>query len=129
MRVALAAVGFDYARPDPRAAWAAFRDFITRALPGLATISVGVECYNAEDRDDVLWLEFARVLERPGGSGCKCGCLLSRPVPAHLLGISQSLWWWKEHGTLAAWAVDAERLPAFSDCLALSGWRWEGFSG
>ena len=67
MRQSLAAADFDFDRPDPRLAWAAFRAFAARPLPGVVTVNVGVECYNAADRDGVLWLEFARSLE--GGRG------------------------------------------------------------
>lgn len=129
MRCELEAAGFDPARPDPRVAWAAFRRFISRPLPGLTTVTVGVECVNYDDRDDVLWLEFARSLEAPDGAGWNCGCLFSRTTPAELSGVSESLWWWAEHGTLAEWAADVGRLPAISACLALDGWRFEGLRG
>ena len=129
MRQSLAAADFDFDRPDPRLAWAAFRAFAARPLPGVVTVNVGVECYNAADRDGVLWLEFARSLEGPGGVGWRCGCLLSRPVPADLAAVSESLWWWAEHGTQVEWAAAAEQLPGFSTCLRLCGWQWEGFSG
>lgn len=127
MRAALDGVGFDYGRPDPQVAWWAFLDFIGRPLPGLTTATIGVTCYNADDRDDVLWLEYVRELEGPGEVGQLCGCVLTRTVPAELRGVSRNHWWWAEHGTIAEWGAYAQEMPEFAACLELVGWKWEGF--
>src|SRR5262245_40519920 len=103
MRSCLLATGFDYAQPDPKVAWAAFQNFAVQPLDGTVTVNVGVEIYHAADRDDVLWLEFARTLEDANGTTWHCGCLLSRPVPVELIGVSEEFWWWAEYGPLSEW--------------------------
>ncbi len=128
MRLDLQETGFDVDRPTPRLAWAAFRHFAVRPLPGLVTVTVGYFCEHCDDRDDKLWLGFMRTLEEPSGSGWSCGCLLSIAVTHDLMGTYERFWWWREHGTLEEWRATVEGMPAFQRCLAMSGWRWEGFS-
>ena len=128
MAQALADVGFDADRPDPSAAWQAFRRFTAAPLVNVITVTVGYECEHDDDRDDVLWLIFSRVLEDAAGVGWSCGCCLSRPVPDPMRSVRESDWWWPEFGTLAQWLDGVERLPFFRACLRLDGWRWAGFS-
>ncbi len=120
--------GFDFDRPDPRLAWAAFQRFAMRPLPGLVTVTVGYTSEHFSDQDDKLWLGFMRRLEEPSGSGWSCGCLFSVTVPQDLKGVNESYWWWAEHGTLEEWKATVEGMRAFRKCLSLGGWCWEGFS-
>jgi hypothetical protein len=120
-------VGFVPERPDPALAWEAFKAFVGRPLAGLTTITVGYECFNVDDRDDVLWLSFVRQVEDAAGMGWGCGCVFSRAVPKEMSGVSKGDWWWAEHGTLAAWIAGVEASASFRACVGLGGWRWEGF--
>lgn len=125
----LARASFDFERPRPLVAWEAFKSFVVRPIPGQKTISIGFSCYHSSDRDQTLWLEFARQLEDEASRiGQNCGCGFSRPVPADLNGINKSSWWWAEHGTIEQWFRDVESTPAFNLCIALDGWRWEVYS-
>jgi hypothetical protein len=126
----LARVGFDFARPDPSVAWSAFKAFVIQAPPcPFRTATVGVEVSHVSDRDRTLWLAFASQLDDPRtGDSSFCGALLAREVPAFMWGVERNLWWWGEHGPLADWFSDVERLAEFTSCLSLPGWLWEGFS-
>ena len=128
MRLNLQEAGFDFDRPAPRLAWAAFQRFAVRPLPGLVTVTVGYFCEHCDDRDDNLWLGFMRRLEESSGSGWSCGCLLSIAVPPDLMGVHEAFWWWQEHGTLEEWRATVVGMRSFQRCLTMSGWRWEGFS-
>ena len=128
VRRALEAAKFDFARPDPRVAWQAFKVFATEDVPGLTTTTVGYSAYHASDRDSVLWLFFARTFEQADGVGWHSGCLLSRPVPSALHGVDDEHWWWAEHSTLAAWFAAVEQNRVFQECVSLPDWEWQGFS-
>jgi hypothetical protein len=128
MARALAAVGFDDRRPDPAAAWAAFREFASTPLLDAVTVSVGYECLHPSDRDDVPWLTFARSLEDESGAGWMCGCCLARTVPEVMWSVTDSNWWWPGFGTLPQWFAEVESRSSLGDCLRLDGWRWMGFS-
>jgi hypothetical protein len=128
MALSLQDTGFDFGRPEPRLAWAAFQRFVVQPLPGLVTVSVGYFSEHFSDRDGDLWLGFMRRLEEPSGSGWSCGCLFRVAVPQDLWGVSEANWWWGEHGTLDEWRATADGMRVFQRCLTLSGWRWEGFS-
>ncbi|PWT83530.1 MAG: hypothetical protein C5B58_06435 [Acidobacteria bacterium] len=124
----LVEAGFDTARPDPRLAWSAFKRFVVQHVPRVHTVTVGYECNPLADLDEILWLSFMRRVEEPRGLGWSCGCLLSIQVPTELSGITDSYWWWSEHGTLAEWQSMVESRAVFQRCLALGPWRWEGLS-
>lgn len=119
---------FDFERPSLPCAWAAFTEFVRLPLHGLATVTVGVEFAQFDDRDDVLWVSLMRRVAAPDGTGWSCGCLLSRASPPDLVGVQQSHWWWAEHGTIEKWISEVEQMPAFLTTTALDGWKWEGFS-
>src|SRR4051812_44174071 len=88
MRSELVRASFDFDRPQPQVAWDAFKSFVGRPVPGQKTITVGFTCYHASDRDQTLWLEFARQLgDEANGIGQNCGCVFSRAVPVDLNGI------------------------------------------
>jgi hypothetical protein len=134
MRRLLTEAGLDFDRPEPRVAWECFKRFVRLPIPGVSTLTVGFECSQADDRDDVLWLAFVRRFEEPAGHGCggigwSCGCLFRlTATPPPMLGANDAHWWWAEHGTIEAWAEEVERRPTFARCPALDGWAWEGFS-
>ena len=128
MRDELIRVGFDFDRPDPEIAWRAFKSFVGRSIPAHKTITVGFSCEHVEDRDETLWLEFARQLQDEAGTGQKCGCGFSRPVTPRFIGVARGNWWWPEHGTLDGWFREVEAMPEFAGCLALPGWRFVGYS-
>lgn len=126
----LSEANFDFAHPDPRIAWECFKRFAALSIPQLTTITIGFECLQYDDRDDVLWLSFVRQFEEPAtadGAG-SIGCLLRRTAPPEMIGKRAQNWWWAEHGTIEEWAADVERMPSFRRCLALDGWTWEGIS-
>ncbi|WP_165252711.1 hypothetical protein [Paludisphaera soli] len=129
MRRLLQERGFDFDRPDPGTAWAAFLDFVVRPLPNLETITIGYECEHDAGRDGTLWLSFMRRVTEPSGSGWDCGCLLSLDAPPELWNVGESWWWWEEHGTIEEWRADVEGMRSFPICLAARGWRWEGVAG
>ena len=54
VRQALNAAKFDFARPDPRVAWEAFKAFAARDVPEFTTTPLGYSACNASDRDAVL---------------------------------------------------------------------------
>ena len=129
MRDSLARASFDFDRPHPLVAWEAFKSFVVQPVPGQKTVTIGFTCYHASDRDQTLWLEFARQLvDEASGIGQNCGCGFSRPVPADLNVIDKGNWWWAEHGTIAQWFRDVEAMPEFRRCVELDGWRFEGYS-
>jgi hypothetical protein len=131
MRRLLADAGFDFGRPDPRVAWTCFKAFASVPILGVTAHTVGFECIQYDDRDDVVWLSFLRDVGGPDETDVRwqVGCAFSRIAPPHLRGASAANWWWPEHGTLDAWARDVERMAAFRDCVSLDGWKWEGVSG
>ena len=129
MRQELVRASFAFDRPRPAAGWAAFKSFVARPVPGQKRVTIGFACAHAADRDDTLWLEFARQLEdEVSGDGHKCGCGFSRPVPTDLAGLEKGNWWWPEHGSLEQWFGDVEAMPEFKRCAELDGWRFEGYS-
>lgn len=129
MRSALVRASFDLDCPQPLVAWDAFKSFVVLPVPGQKTITVGFTCYHASDRDQTLWLEFARQLEdEASGIGQNCGCGFSRVVPVDLNGIDKGNWWWAEYGTIEQWFRDVEAMPEFKRCIELDGWRFEGYS-
>ena len=64
MRDSLARASFDFDRPHPLVAWEAFKSFVVQPVPGQKTVTIGFTCYHASDRDQTLWLEFARGRKR-----------------------------------------------------------------
>lgn len=129
MRRELSRAGFDPAHPQPAVAWEAFKSFLGQPVPGQKTITAGFTCSNYPDRDDVLWLEFARNLEdEESGVGQNCGCALTCRAPEDLMGAATSHWWWEEHGSLDEWFRVVEAMPVFLRCLEIQGWRLEGHS-
>jgi hypothetical protein len=129
MRRELVRASFDFDCPQPSIGWNAFKAFVLQPVPGQKTITVGFSCYHAGDRDQTLWLEFARQLEDEAtGVGQNCGCGLSRPVPVDLDGVNKANWWWAKHGTLDQWFLEVESIPEFKRCAALKDWRFEGYS-
>lgn len=129
MREELIRAAFDFDRPQPAAGWAAFKSFVAQPIAGQKTVTIGFSCSHAADRDQTLWLEFARQLEdEVSGLGQKCGCGFSRPVPIDLAGTEKRNWCWPEHGTLEQWFRDVEAMPEFKRCAELDGWRFEGYS-
>jgi hypothetical protein len=115
--------GFSTEEPDILLAWDAFTEFAAAPIPSMPDFCVGYVCFHESDRDEVLWLEFVRQNE----AGVRCGCVFSRVVPKELWGVSESWWWWPEHGTLADWVARVELMTGFNICPYLSGWEWEGF--
>ena len=109
-------------------AWSAFQQFVRAPLDGVVTVTVGIELSQAGDRDGILWMSFLRNVEEPDGSGWSVGCSLSRRTPPELADVQESRWWWAEHGTIEQWISEVEAMPVFAACVALDGWRWEGFS-
>jgi hypothetical protein len=128
VRLALSAAKFDFARPDPRLAWQAFKAFAAENVPELTTTTIGYSAYNASDRDDVLWLSFVRTFEQHDGVGWHAGCVLTRSVPSSLRGVDDQGWWWAENLTLDAWCSEVEKNPVFRECMTLADWTWSGFS-
>jgi hypothetical protein len=128
MRDLLLGGGFAFDDPDPRRGWEAFKVFVRTSLPGLETYTVGYECLHVDDRDDVLWLSFVRRFH-PDTGVPDCGCVFSRAVPVKLWAVNDFNWWWPEHGTLAEWFSEVERMRTFGVCTGMAGWRWEGFAG
>ena len=124
----LRGAGVDLKAPDVRAVWRAFKAFAAAPITEPRTVTIGYEATNAADRDRVLWLSFMRSVETDDGVGWHVGYVLSRPVPSSLVGIEDGKWWWAEHLTLDAWFVEVEGSAVFRQCLALDGWKWEGFS-
>ena len=129
MRQELLRASFDFDRPAPAVGWKAFKSFVLKPVPGQKTIAIGFSCHHAVDRDQTLWLEFARQLEDEAtGIGQNCGCGFSRTVPADLNGVNKGNWWWAEHGTSDQWFLEVEPMPEFKRCAALEDWRFEGYS-
>jgi hypothetical protein len=129
MRQELIRASFDFDRPQPARAWAAFKSFVMHPVAGQRTVTIGFSCSHAADRDQTLWIEFARQLEdEVSGIGQNCGCGFSRPVPLDLAGVEKGNWWWPEHGTLEEWFLVVEAMPEFNRCAELDGWRFEGYS-
>jgi hypothetical protein len=122
MRDLLRCGGFSFDEPDPRRASEAFKAFARTPLPDLGTLAVGYECFHVDDRDDVLWLNFAPRFD-PDAGVRDCGCLLSRIVPAELRAVNDS-WWWSEHGTREESFRVVEQKRMFRACMDLAGWRF-----
>ena len=127
MRNYLIQTGFDFNNPKPYLGWTSFKRFAALPVSNVKTVTIGFECINYSDRDDVLWLSFMRRFESPD-FGWSCGCLFSTSVPDDLKDKSESLWWWDEHGTLEQWTADVEAISSFEICMNLKNWKWEGFS-
>jgi hypothetical protein len=129
MRRELVRVSFDLERPKPALAWEAFKAYLTRGIVGQKTLMTGFSCYHDADRDQTLWLEFARRLaDEVTGVGRNCGCGFSRTVPGDLIGVDKGNWWWAEDSTLEEWLGEVESMAEFKCCLALEDWRFEGYS-
>jgi hypothetical protein len=128
VRQALNAAKFDFAWPDPRVAWEAFKAFAARDVPEFTTTTLGYSAYNASDRDAVLWLSFVRNIEQNDGVGWHSGCVLTTSVPNALRGVDDQSWWWAEYLTLDSWFAEVEKNPVFQECLSLADWKWSGFS-
>lgn len=135
MRGLLLERGFSFDRPDVRCAWEAFKVFATIPMAGLPPYCVGYECEHVSDRDDVLWLSFARRshpelagYDQGLGYAADFGCGFSCVVPQHLWGTHESRWWWPECEFFSKWASHVENMHAFKACMDLKNWRWEGFS-
>jgi hypothetical protein len=124
----LLGAGFNFAAPEPRTVWQAFKEFATAPLAQPQTITIGYEAYQASDRDRVLWLSFVRSVEAGNGVGWHVGYVLSRDAPLSLVGADDRSWWWPEDSSLQAWFAGVEGRTVFRECMALDGWKWEGFS-
>ncbi|MCP4106085.1 MAG: hypothetical protein GY749_11190 [Desulfobacteraceae bacterium] len=122
----LSELNFRFDSPNPNIAWSAFQRYISEPHPEIdaITITIGYECLHVWDRDNILWLSFMRRLE----GFYSYGCLLSIEVPETLTAVSDSNWWWAEHGTRSEWCKDVQKMSSFQICMQLKGWCWEGFS-
>jgi hypothetical protein len=124
----LVRAGFDFAAPSPQTAWEAFKAFAAAPLAEPPTTAIVYEAYQEADRDRVLWLSFVRNVETADGAGWHVGYVLSCSAPSALIGVHDSKWWWPENLTLEAWFAEVENSAVLRACMAVGGWRWEGFS-
>jgi len=128
MRELLTDAGLDFDKPSLPIAWDCFKRFIQRPLPEVTSRCSGFECYQASDRDDVLWFGLMRHLAEPDQLDWSCGCLFSCTSPHHLKNVQDQYWWWPEQESFDSWVHMVEHNPTFISCMSLDDWKWEGFS-
>lgn len=122
----LKAQSFKMTAPDLEIAWHVFKEFAQEPLEVWKTSQVSVEFLHWADRDDELWLEFARRLEDDSGSA-HVGCVFTHQVPPTLYAVDDGFYWQfsNDNRTLIEFFADVESSSEFKLCLSLNNWKWE----